>query len=108
MKALDIVIIPVTDQQKAKAFYLSIGFELVVEAPAHHGQTWIQLALPGQSNSIALMNFHGLIFETDDIEKEVKELKAKGFEVGKIDDQPYGRFAWLKDIDGNGLCLRGK
>ncbi len=108
MKALDIVIVPVTDQKQAKEFYMSLGFELVVEAPAHHGQTWIQLALPGQCNSIALMNFHGLIFETDDIEREVKELNRKGFEVGKIDDQPYGRFAWLKDLDGNGLCLREK
>ena len=37
-----------------------------------------------------------------------RELKAKGIEVGKIDDTPWGRFAWLKDLDGNGLCLHQK
>src|SRR5689334_14776653 len=108
MKTIEIIMIPVTNQQKAKEFYLKLGFELLVEAPADHGQTWIQLGLPGQPTSIALMHFHGIIMETADIEAEVKALQAKGFEVGKIDDQPYGRFAWLKDPDGNGLCLHEK
>ena len=35
-------------------------------------------------------------------------LKTKGIEVGKIDDTPWGKFAWLKDLDGNSLCLRQK
>jgi predicted enzyme related to lactoylglutathione lyase len=52
-----------------------------------------------------LQNFRGIIFETDDIEKKIGELQAKGIESGKIDDTPWGRFAWLKDLDGNALCL---
>ncbi|WP_426580986.1 hypothetical protein [Mucilaginibacter sp. R-33] len=32
MKAIEIISIPVTDQQAAKAFYLKIGFEILVEA----------------------------------------------------------------------------
>jgi hypothetical protein len=49
------------------------------------------------------MNFHGIIFETGDIEKEVRELKTKGIETSKIDDTPWDRFTQLKDPDGNGL-----
>ena len=108
MKAIEIIIIPVTDQQQAKAFYLKLGFKVNIEAPADHGQTWIQLGLPNQGTSIALMKFHGIIIETVDIVKEIEFLAGKGIEVGKIDDQPWGRFAWLKDLDGNGLCLHQK
>ena len=108
MKAIEIIILPVPDQRAAKAFYMELGFRVLVEAPADHGQTWIQLALPGQTVSIALMQFHGIIVETEDIEKEIRELAAKGIEVGKIDEQPWGKFAWFKDTGGNGLCLHQK
>ena len=108
MKTIEIIVLPVADQQKAKDFYLTLGFRVLVEAPADHGQTWIQLGLPNQPTSIALMKFHGVIIETADIEKEIQELKTKGIVVGEIDNQPWGRFAWLKDPDGNGLCLHQK
>jgi catechol 2,3-dioxygenase-like lactoylglutathione lyase family enzyme len=108
MKSIEIVTIPVKDQQKAKEFYLKLGFQVLVEAPAAHGQTWLQLGLPGSPTSIALMSFHGMICETDDIEKEISELNAKGIEVGEIDTKPWGRFAWMKDPDGNGVCLHQK
>lgn len=100
--------IPVKDQQKAKEYYSRIGFQVVAEAPNGHGGTWIQMGLPGGDTTISLAGFHGIICETEDIEKEVQELKEKGIEAGKIDDQPWGRFAWLKDPDGNGLCLHQK
>jgi predicted enzyme related to lactoylglutathione lyase len=108
MKSVEIIMLPVTDRQKAKEFYLKLGFQVIVEAPDAHGGTWIQVGLPNSSTSISLAGFQGTICETDDIEKEVKELKAKGIEVGKIDETPWGRFAWLKDLDGNGLCLHQK
>ncbi|MEO5892534.1 MAG: VOC family protein [Ferruginibacter sp.] len=108
MKAIEIITIPVSDQQKAKTFYLQLGFQIIVEAPMEHGQTWLQMALPNQPTSISLLSFHGIIFETDDIEKEIRELKAKGIDAGKIDDKPWGKFAWVKDPDGNSLCLHQK
>jgi catechol 2,3-dioxygenase-like lactoylglutathione lyase family enzyme len=108
MKAIEILMIPVKDQQKAKEFYLRLGFELIAEAPAAHGETWIQLKLPDSETSISLARFHGVICETDNIEKEIGELKTQGIDAGKIDDTPWGRFAWLKDPDGNGICLHEK
>ncbi|MDB4926332.1 VOC family protein [Mucilaginibacter sp.] len=108
MKAIEIIMIPVADQQKAKEFYMKLGFQIIAEAPMEHGQTWIQLGLPGQGATISLANFQGIICETDDIEIEVKELKDKGIGLGKIDETPWGRFAWLKDLDGNSLCLHQK
>lgn len=108
MNAAEIIMIPVTDQQKAKEFYLKLGFQLIVEAPMEQGETWIQLGLPGQTTTISLAKFQGIIFESEDIEKEMSELKAKGIEVGKVDNTPWGKFAWLKDLDGNSLCLHQK
>ena len=108
MKAVEIIMIPVKDRQKAKEFYLKLGFQIIVEAPDPHGDTWIQLGLPNGNASISLASFQAIICETDNIEKESKELKAKGIEVGKIDDTPWGKFAWLKDLDGNSLCLHEK
>lgn len=100
--------LPIKDQQKAKEFYLKLGFEVVVEAPGAHGDTWIQMGLPGGNTTISLANFQALICDTDDIEAEAKELSGKGVSVGKIDDTPWGRFAWVKDPDGNSLCLHQK
>ncbi|MEO7140862.1 MAG: VOC family protein [Ferruginibacter sp.] len=108
MKTVEIIMLPVKDQQKAKAFYLKLGFEIVVEAAAEHGEKWIQMKLPSGNVTISLASFQGVICETDDIKKEIKKLHAKGIEVGKIDETAWGKFAWLKDLDGNSLCLHQK
>lgn len=108
MKSVEIIMLPVKDRQKAKEFYLTLGFKVIVEAEDPHGETWIQMGLPNSRTTISLAGFQGMICETDDIEKEIKELKAKGIEVGKIDDTAWGQFAWLKDLDGNSLCLHKK
>ncbi|CAL1517790.1 VOC family protein [Chitinophaga sp. MM2321] len=108
MKSVEIIMLPVKDKQKAKEFYLKLGFQVIVEAPAAHGETWIQMGLPGSNTTISFAGFQGVICETDNIEKEIENLKNKGIEVGKIDDTSWGKFAWLKDLDGNSFCLHQK
>jgi hypothetical protein len=46
--------------------------------------------------------------ETDDMEKEIRELKIKGIEAGKTDDTPRGKFSQMKDPDGNSLTFHQK
>lgn len=108
MKSIEMIMVTVADRQKAKEFYLELGFKIVVEAPGAHGETWIQMALPGSDTSISLAGFNGIICETENISVKIKELKGKGIEVSKIDETPWGKFAWLKDLDGNSLCLHEK
>lgn len=105
MKSVEIIMLPVSDRQQAKAFYLKLGFQVIIEAPDPHGETWIQMGLPNGNTTISLGSFHGIICETENIEDEVKKLKENGIEAGKIDQTPWGKFAWLKDLDGNSLCL---
>ena len=108
MKSVEIIMLPVKDRQKAKEFYLKMGFKVIVEAEDPHGEIWIQMGLPESNTTISLAAFQGIILETTNIKKDIEELKEKGIEVGKIDDTPWGKFAWLKDLDGNSLCLHQK
>lgn len=108
MKAIDIIMLPVQDRQKAKEFYLKLGFKVLVEAKDPHGDEWIQMGFPGSNTTISLAGFQGLICETENITDEIERLKEQQIEVGKIDETPWGKFAWLKDLDGNSICLREK
>ena len=87
---------------------MKLGFQLIVEAPMGNGETWLQVGLPSQVTSLSLMNFHSLVLETDDIDKEIAALKAIGLEVSKIDETPWGKFAQIKDPDGNAISLHQK
>ncbi len=66
------------------------------------------MGLPNHETSIALAKFNGLIFETNDIETEIKLLTEQGISFGKIEQTPWGQFAWMKDLDGNSICLHKK
>lgn len=115
MRAITIVSIPVTDQQAAKQFYLNLGFTLLVEGPFGPGQNWVQMALPDQQAlSITLVTWfpeltpgsiRGFVIHVDNLDSEIADLNAKGIEVGKIDETPWGKFAAVKDPDGNTWSL---
>ncbi len=110
MKTIEIISIPVTDQEKSKQFYEDLGFTLLAEAPFSGGQKWVQLGFPGHDASITLVTWfpnmppgclQGFVIKTDSLEQDIEELSAKGISVGKIDETPWGRFATVKDPDGN-------
>jgi predicted enzyme related to lactoylglutathione lyase len=114
MKSIEIISIPVTDQARAKEFYLQLGFKVIVEAPFEGGQKWVQLGFPGSAVSITLVTWfdnmppgciNGLVIKTDDLDKEIEELAAKGINAGKVDQTPWGKFAAVTDPDGNRLSL---
>lgn len=114
MKNIDVISIPVTDQKKSKAFYLNLGFQVMVESDMDQNQTWIQLGLPGSFTSITLVTWfkkmpagsmQGLVIRTNSIDEDVRELRSKGIDVTKVEETPSGKFASFKDPDGNGLSL---
>lgn len=114
IKSIEILSVPVTDQQNAKAFYLKLGFEIIVEAPMGPEQTWLQMGLPGAATSITLVNWfpkmpagslQGVVLGTADIAAEIQLLESKGITVSAIDKTPWGKFAQLADPDGNGWTL---
>ena len=49
------VIVPVSDQDEAIAFYTStLGFSLVADVPFGEGERWVEVAPPGGGTAIAL------------------------------------------------------
>ena len=113
MKYISIVSIPVTDQQRAKEFYLKAGFTLIREA-SFGPQTWIQLGFPDAQTSITLVNWfpnmpagsvRGLVIDVDDIEAKIGELNSQGIAAGAVDKTPWGQFATVTDPDGNAFSL---
>ena len=105
LKNISIISIPVTDQQRAKKFYLKAGFKLIVETQAGPGQTWIQLGLPGAETSITLVNWfpqmpagsvRGLVVDTEDIEQEIKTMQANGIEPVPTEQTPWAALLLLK------------
>lgn len=115
MKSIEIISIPVKDPKMSKQFYLKLGFEVLVEAPFGPGGLWIQMGLPGNKGiSITLVTWfdnmppgciNGLVIKTDDLEKDIADLNAKGITVGKVDQTPWGKFAAIADPDGNRISL---
>jgi Predicted lactoylglutathione lyase len=106
MKAIEIIMLPVKDRQKSKEFYNRLGLVTVAEAVDPHGDPWIQVGFTDQAATLSLASFHAIVFTTENIEEEKEELLRKGIEVGPTDVTPNGKFAWVKDPDGNGIYLR--
>jgi predicted enzyme related to lactoylglutathione lyase len=111
---ISIISIPVTDQSRAKEFYMNFGFQLMIDAPMGDDRRWIQLTLPGAETTIALVTWfddmpagsvRGMVITEDSIDDKIKELNDKGIEVEPIEKTPWGRFAAVKDPDGNRLSL---
>lgn len=116
IRSFEIISVPVRDQQRAKRFYVEVlGFELVRESPMGPGMSWIQLAPPGQSVTIALVTWfesmmpgglQGVMVNTEDIDTEHATLRGRGLELTDIKQEPWGRYAMFTDPDGNGWILR--
>ena len=47
-----------------------------------------------------------MLLVVEDADKVREELIAKGIEVDEVDEQPWGRFVYLVDPDGNKLSLQ--
>lgn len=109
--------IPVSDQDRARDFYVDVlGLELVRDFQASPEMRWVQVRPKGAQTSMTLVNWfpgmpagslRGLVLETDDLDAEVARLRGRGvaFE-GDVRDDPWGRSIVLRDPDGNGIVLQ--
>lgn len=116
---IEIVSLPVSDQHRARDFYVDVlGFDLVRQnemGPAGH---WIQVAPRGAQTSITLVTWfdtmpagsmQGLLFHVEDLDAEVIRLAEHGVAIPEgIQEAPWGRFVVFADPDGNRLVLRGR
>ena len=109
--------LPVTDQDRAKAFYVdTLGFELVAYTAMGPAQRWVQVKPAGGGTSITLVTWFetmppgsakGTVVESDDLDADVAVIRSRGVEIsGGIQEAPWGRFVTFDDPDGNGIVLQ--
>ena len=112
---LELIQVPVSDIDRAKAFYEKVGFNADHDHQVTDELRFVQLTPPGSACSIALtsgahqMNpgsIVGLQMVVDDAEASRKELVERGVEVSDVQVFPWGSFVFFKDPDGNGWALQ--
>jgi predicted enzyme related to lactoylglutathione lyase len=117
---LELVAVPVTDVDRAKAFYEeTVGFTLDVDVRPGEGVRVVQLTPPGSACSIVIGTglqdisdmlpgtLKGLHLVVNDIEQARDELVRRGVMVGDIVDVGGGvKYAGFADPDGNSLLLQ--
>lgn len=113
---LELVAVPVSDPDRAKAFYVEqVGFNADHDHRVSEDLRFIQLTPPGSACSIAIGtglmetepgSVQGLQLVVGDIEEAHAELSGRGVEVSPVQDFPWGRFVFFKDPDGNGWAVQ--
>jgi catechol 2,3-dioxygenase-like lactoylglutathione lyase family enzyme len=113
IRGVKIVSIPVTDQDRALAFYTQkLGFKVGTDQEFGPGQRWIELLIPGADTAVALFTpaghedrvggFQSLTFWCDDVFATAAQMKAKGVELTQEPKKEiWGTSAKFKDPDGN-------
>jgi catechol 2,3-dioxygenase-like lactoylglutathione lyase family enzyme len=111
-----VVSIPVSDQERAKEFYLGmLGFHLVSEMAMGPDRRWVQVKPDKGETSLTLVTWfdqmppgtvQGLVLETDDLAHDHAELRAQGLKISAIEQAPWGAYATFSDPDGNGWVLQ--
>lgn len=125
---LELVIVPVSDVDRAKAFYMEqVGFGLDVDHSAGEDFRIVQLTPPGSACSITLMrrpdaagSLHGLHLVVPDIDAARAELTGRGADVSEVfhfgeggqvpgpdpERRDYGSFLSFSDPDGNSWMVQ--
>ena len=116
---LELVPVPVTDVDRAKAFYAAqLGFVVDVDVRPADGVRVVQLTPPGSACSIGLGtglaayeaqpgSVRALHLVVTDIEAARAELIGRGVDVGEVQDVGGGvQYAGFEDPDGNSWTLQ--
>ena len=112
---LELVAVPVSDVDRAKAFYEQVGFNADHDHQVSDEMRFVQLTPPGSGCSIAIGDgimttepgsVQGLQLVVEDIEAAHDDLSGRGVEVSDVQDFPWGSFVFFADPDGNGWAVQ--
>jgi catechol 2,3-dioxygenase-like lactoylglutathione lyase family enzyme len=113
---LELVAVPVTDVDRAKAFYVDqVGFNADHDHRVTDSLRFVQLTPPGSACSIVIGtgitemapgSQKGLQVVVQDVEAVRDALRGRGVETTDVDDQPWGRFIFFADPDGNSWSVQ--
>jgi catechol 2,3-dioxygenase-like lactoylglutathione lyase family enzyme len=108
---LELVYLPVSDVDRAKAFYEDkVGFVVDHDHQVTDDLRFVQITPPGSACSIAFGvglvegepgSVKGLQVVVDDVNAARAALVARGVEAGEVEVFPWGSFTGFSDPDGN-------
>jgi catechol 2,3-dioxygenase-like lactoylglutathione lyase family enzyme len=113
---IEVVFVPVTDVDKAKAFYVDqVGFHADHDVQVNESLRFVQLTPPGSACSIAMGtgitemapgSQKGLQVVVDDAEGARQELVSRGVDASDVNILEWGSFVYFSDPDGNTWALQ--
>jgi predicted enzyme related to lactoylglutathione lyase len=113
---IELVAIPVTDVDRAKAFYTEqVGFAADHDYQVTDKLRFVQLTPPGSACSVVMGtgvtdmppgSQKGVQVVVADVEAARRELLAHGVPASDVDVQPWGSFVTFSDPDGNSWSLQ--
>ncbi|HEY9423456.1 MAG TPA: VOC family protein [Microterricola sp.] len=113
---IELVAIPVSDVDRAKAFYVDqVGFNDDHDYVVNENLRFVQLTPPGSACSIVLGtgitemapgSQKGVQIVVPDADAARDELRSRGVDASEVDEQPWGRFVFFADPDGNTWALQ--
>jgi catechol 2,3-dioxygenase-like lactoylglutathione lyase family enzyme len=108
---LELIPVPVTDVDRAKAFYVDqLRFHADHDQRVNESLRFVQLTPPGSACSICIGeglttmapgSVKGLQVVVDDADATRAELAGRGVGVGEVQEFAWGRFVFFADPDGN-------
>jgi uncharacterized glyoxalase superfamily protein PhnB len=120
LRDITLVTVPVTDQERSKAFYVdtfgfTVKFDYVMGAEeagaAGPGARWLMLSPPAGGADITLVSWFGetstpgsakLSIACDNVDETHAQLVAQGVTPNNdVEDAPWGRWFGIDDPDGN-------
>ncbi len=113
---IELITIPVSDVDRAKAFYVDgCGFNADHDHVVHEGLRFVQLTPPGSACSICIGqgltdaqpgSVKGMQMVVADAQAAHDELAARDVPVSDVDSQAWGEFVYFADPDGNAWALQ--
>jgi catechol 2,3-dioxygenase-like lactoylglutathione lyase family enzyme len=113
---IELLILPVTDVDRAKAFYVDqVGFNVDFDQRVSDTLRFVQLTPQGSACSIAFGegltdavpgSMKGLQAVIADADAAHAELAGRGVQVSDLEELAWGRFVHFADPDGNGWTLQ--
>jgi catechol 2,3-dioxygenase-like lactoylglutathione lyase family enzyme len=112
---LELVMVPVTDVDRAKEFYVRAGFVVDHDQTVSEEIRFVQLTPPGSACSIAVGrglttmepgSLDNLQMVVADADATKADLVDRGVEVQGVAELAWGRFVYFEDPDGNGWALQ--
>jgi len=113
---LELVTVPVSDVDRAKAFYVDqVGFNADHDYQVHENLRFVQLTPPGSACSIVMGtgvtemppgSQKGVQVVVADAAAARQHLLDHGVDASDVDVQPWGSFVTFSDPDGNTWALQ--